>query len=153
MRERCEESLVLAQHFVRQYAAAHGIRPKHTSRDAEVWLQEYGWPGNVRELSHLMERVTLLSREAVVNASILEQLCLPRPLRVVQAWVSPVQSEVAPLDEPARIRQALSQTGGNVVQAVRLLGISRGTLRYWKRRHGIGRPNLPALTPPHGSRA
>ena len=153
LRERCEDILVLAQHFVRQYAAAHGIRPKCLSRDAEVWLQEYGWPGNVRELSHLMERVTLLSREAVVNASILEQLCLPRPLRVVQAWVSPVQSEVAPLDEPARIRQALSQTGGNVVQAARLLGISRGTLRYWMRRHGIGRPNLQALTPPHGSRA
>src|SRR5207249_290662 len=58
-----------------------------------------------------------------------------------------------PLDEPARIRQALSQTGGNVVQAARLLGISRGALRYWMRRHGIGRPYWQAWTPPHGSRA
>ena len=61
MRERGEDILVLAQHFVRQYAEAHGLLPKRLSRDAEAWLQGYGWPGNVRELSHLMERVTLLS--------------------------------------------------------------------------------------------
>src|SRR5262249_26918579 len=149
LRERGEDILVLAQHFVRQYAAAHGLLPKQVSRDAEVWLLGYGWPGNVRALSHLMERVTLLSREAVITASILEQLCLPRPLLAVRAEVPPVRDEAEPLDEPARIRQALGQTGGNVMQAARLLGISRGALRYWMRRHGIGRPNLTVLTQPH----
>src|SRR5262249_32800592 len=74
LRERGEDILVLAQHFLRQYAAAHGLLLKQVSRDAEVWLQGYGWPGNVRELSHLMERVTLLSAEAVVTAATLEQL-------------------------------------------------------------------------------
>src|SRR4029450_8408157 len=122
------------------------------SRDAEVWLQEYGWPGNVRELSHLMERVTLLSREAVVTASILEQLCLPRPLRVVQSGVPPVRSEAEPLDEPARIRQALSQTGGNIVQAARLLRLNRGALRYRMRQYGIRRPRVEELIPPHDGR-
>ena len=39
LRERGEDILVLAQHFVRQYAAAHGLLPKQLSRDAEVWLQ------------------------------------------------------------------------------------------------------------------
>jgi DNA-binding NtrC family response regulator/tetratricopeptide (TPR) repeat protein/class 3 adenylate cyclase len=151
LRERSVDILVLAQHFLRQYATAHGLLPKQVSRDAEVWLRGYGWPGNVRELSHLMERVTLLSTEAVVTPATLEQLCLPRPLRVVQSEAPPVRGEAEPLDESARICQALSQTGGNVVQAARLLGISRGALRYWMRRHGIGRPNLSALTPPHGS--
>ena len=132
---------------------AHGLRTKQISRDAEAWLRGYGWPGNVRELSHLMERVMLLSREAVVTAPTLEQLCLPRPPRAVQLGVPPVRDEAEFLDEPARMRQALIQTGGNVVQAARLLGISRGALRYWMRRYGIGRPNLKALTPPHGSQA
>src|SRR5215471_9544093 len=149
LRERGEDILALAQHFVRQYAVAHGLRPKPLSRDAEAWLQDYSWPGNVRELSHLMERVTLLSREAVITASILEQLCLPRPLLAVRAEVPPVRDEAEPLDEPTQIRQALGQTGGNVMQAARLLGISRGALRYWMRRHGIGRPYLTVLTPPH----
>jgi transcriptional regulator with AAA-type ATPase domain len=50
LRERGEAILVLARHFVRQYAAAHGLLPKQLSRDAEVWLRGYGWSGNVREL-------------------------------------------------------------------------------------------------------
>ena len=149
MRERGEDILILAQHFVRQYAAAHGLLPKSLSRDAEVWLQDYGWPGNVRELSHLMERVTLLSTEAVVTASTLEQLCLPRPLRAVQPGTPPVRREAEPLDEPTRIRQALSQTGGNVVQAARLLRLNRGALRYRMRQYSIRRPSWETLTLPH----
>jgi transcriptional regulator with AAA-type ATPase domain/tetratricopeptide (TPR) repeat protein len=149
LRERGEDILLLAQHFVRQYAAAHGLRPKQVSRDAEAWLLGYSWPGNVRELSHLMERVTLLSTEAVVTAPTLEQLCLPRPLRAVQAEAPSVRSEAELLDEPARIRQALSQTGGNVVQAARLLRLNRGALRYRMRQYGIRRPNREALTLPH----
>src|SRR5439155_7169282 len=93
LRERGEDILVLAQHFVRQHAAAHGLPPKQVSRDAEVWLRGYGWPGNVRELSHLMERVTLFSTEAAVTADTLEQLCLPRPLHVVQAGAPSVRGE------------------------------------------------------------
>jgi DNA-binding NtrC family response regulator/class 3 adenylate cyclase len=153
LRERGEDLLSLAQHFVRQYAVAHGLPPKQLGRDAAVWLQGYGWPGNVRELSHLMERVTLFSTEAVVNAAILEQLCLSRPQRVVRSEAAPGWSADAPLDEPARMRQALAQTGGNVVQAARLLGLNRGALRYRMRQSGIRRPTLPALTPPHGSQA
>jgi DNA-binding NtrC family response regulator/tetratricopeptide (TPR) repeat protein/class 3 adenylate cyclase len=152
LRERGEDILVLAQHFVRQYAAAHGLLPKQLSRDAEAWLRSYDWSGNVRELSHLMERVTLLSTQVVVNAPTLEQMCLPRPLLAIRTGTPPVRDEAAPLDELARLRQALGQTGGNVVRAARLLGISRGTLRYWMRRYGIGRPSWQALTPPHGSR-
>jgi DNA-binding NtrC family response regulator/tetratricopeptide (TPR) repeat protein len=153
LRERGEDILILARHFVRQYAVAHGLPPKSLSRDAAAWLQDYGWPGNVRELSHLLERVTLLSTQAVVTAPILEQLCLPRPLHGVQAEAPPLHREVEPLDESARLRQALSQTGGNVVQAARLLGISRGALRYWMRRYGIGRLHLHALTPLDDSQA
>jgi DNA-binding NtrC family response regulator len=149
LRERGEDILILAQHFLRQYAEAHGLLPKQVSRDAEVWLQAYGWPGNVRELSHLMERVTLFSPQGVVTAATLEQLCLPRPLRAVQSGAPPVRSKAAPLDEPARIRQALSQTGGNVVQAARLLRLNRGALRYRMRQYGIRRLSWEALTLPH----
>jgi tetratricopeptide (TPR) repeat protein/class 3 adenylate cyclase len=99
-----------------------------------------------------MERATLLSTQVVVNAPTLEQLCLPRPLRAVQSGAPPVWSEAEPLDEPARLRQALSQTGGNVVQAARLLRLNRGALRYRMRQYGIRRPSWEALTPPHGSR-
>ena len=152
LRERGADIVVLAQHFLHRYAAAHGLPPKQVSRDAEAWLRSYGWPGNVRELSHLMERVTLFSPQVVVNATTLEQLCLPRPLRAVRSEASPIGSEDAPLDEPARIRQALDQTGGNVVQAACLLNLNRGALRYRMRQYGIGRLRWQTLTPPQGRR-
>ena len=70
----------MAEQFLRRYAEAHGVRPNRLSRAAEAWLHSYRWPGNVRELSHLLERVTLLSQEAIVSPSMLEALCLPQPL-------------------------------------------------------------------------
>src|SRR5207244_7719366 len=78
LRERREDILVLARHFLAQYGVAHGLPPRRLSAAAEAWLQGYDWPGNVRELSHLMERVTLFSREAIVARDTLEELCLPR---------------------------------------------------------------------------
>jgi tetratricopeptide (TPR) repeat protein len=126
------------------------LEPKRLSRDAEAWLQGYSWPGNVRELSHLLERVTLLSTAAVVSASTLVELCLPRLQPAVRAGATPPQGEAELLDEAARIRQALGQTGGNVVRAAQLTGISRGVMRYRMRQYGIGRPCFPMSTPLRG---
>jgi DNA-binding NtrC family response regulator/class 3 adenylate cyclase len=141
LRERGEDCLVLAQHFLQRYAAAHGLHPKRLSRVAEAWLLGYDWPGNVRELSHLMERVTLLSPETILDRQILERLCLPRLQPSPQPESIPVSGELAPLDEPTRIRHTLIQAEGNVARAARLLGMSRGTLRYRMRRYGIERPS------------
>jgi DNA-binding NtrC family response regulator len=47
--ERGEDIELLAQHFLRQYAEAHGLLPKRLSRDTEAWLQGHGWPGMRRQ--------------------------------------------------------------------------------------------------------
>src|SRR5215813_3865781 len=57
LRERDADILLLAEEFLRSYAAAHGLAPKQLSEEARTWLSTYPWPGNVRELGHLMERV------------------------------------------------------------------------------------------------
>jgi transcriptional regulator with PAS, ATPase and Fis domain len=90
LRHRGEDIVILAQQFLQQYAKAHQLSPKRLSGAAEAWLREYNWPGNVRELSHLMERVTLLSPEAIINPQTLECLCLPR------AQPAPRQERVRP---------------------------------------------------------
>src|SRR5439155_19569533 len=79
LRERGEDMLVLAQEFLRHYAEAHRLIPKQLSPEAEAWLQRYAWPGNVRELSHLIERVTLLHPEVVLDAASIERLGLVQP--------------------------------------------------------------------------
>ena len=130
---------VLAQQLLQHYAEGHRLRPKRLSGAAEAWLQEYPWPGNVRELSHLLERVTLLHPEDILGPQILERWCLPPIQTAVHLEAEPVMEVQAPKDEPTRIRQILRQTEGNVVQAARLLGLSRKALRYRMQRYGIER--------------
>jgi DNA-binding NtrC family response regulator/tetratricopeptide (TPR) repeat protein/class 3 adenylate cyclase len=146
LRERREDIIVLAQRFLEQYAEAHRLGPKRLSGAAEAWLLDYPWPGNVRELSHLMERLTLLTSEAIVNPHTLERLCLPRIQPAVHAETSSAKGDDTPQDEAALIAQALLHTKGNVVHAARLLGWSRKALRYRMQRYGIERPSGEART-------
>ena len=141
LRERGADIVRLAQQFLHEYAKAHQLLPKRLSREALGWLQRYDWPGNVRELSHLMERVTLLSPEVLIDPQTLARLCLPRVPAAPPAAAAPAAAEEQPLDEAARITQALWQTQGNVVQAARVLGLSRKALRYRMRRYGLARPS------------
>ena len=93
VRERGDDILGLARHFLRRYGEVHGLPPKGLSRAAEAWLLRYDWPGNVRELSHLMERVTLLSHETMVAPESLERLCLPRLGAPLPAESTPIDGE------------------------------------------------------------
>jgi DNA-binding NtrC family response regulator len=147
IRERGDDILGLAWHFLRHYGEVHGLPPKGLGRAAEAWLLRYDWPGNVRELSHLMERVTLLSHDTLLAPESLERLCLPRLGALPQPPESaPIGGETDPPDEPTRIRQALVQAEGNVLGAARLLGLGRGALRHRMRRYGIEAPSREDLT-------
>jgi hypothetical protein len=88
-----------------------------------------------------MELVTLLSPEALIAPQTLERLCLPRVPSATHGEAAPTEADNRPLDEPAWITQALLQTQGNVVQAARVLGLSRKALRYRMRRYSIARPS------------
>jgi DNA-binding NtrC family response regulator len=148
LRERREDIVVLARHFLAQYAAAHGLQAQRLSAAAETWLQAYDWPGNVRELSHLMERITLFSRETIVAPNTLADLCLPRLPSVEQRASEPDRVASEADDEQAGLLEALRHAGGNVVQAARLLGLSRAAMRHRMARYGITRPQV---VPHHGS--
>jgi DNA-binding NtrC family response regulator/tetratricopeptide (TPR) repeat protein len=164
LRERGTDVLDLAQQFLQQYAEGHRLPPKKLSEAAEAWLQSYPWPGNVRELSHLMERVTLLHSDVVLDPQSLERWCLPhvQPTPTIEA--EPTANAREREDEPTRIRRILDQTEGNVVQAARLLGLSRKALRYRMNRYGIERPSRKEafhslaertgeLAPPHSPKS
>jgi DNA-binding NtrC family response regulator/tetratricopeptide (TPR) repeat protein len=153
LRARGDDILTLAQHFLRRYADAHGVPSKRLSGAAEAWLLRYDWPGNVRELSHLMERLTLLIAQAILTPETLEQLSLTRPALSPQPESAPAGGVLEPLDEPARIRQALIQAEGNVMRAARLLGLSRSALRHRLRRYRIVHPDHENVAPLPGTSA
>jgi Bacterial regulatory protein, Fis family len=91
-----------------------------------------------------MERVTLLSSETIIDPDTLERLSLSRPSTPPESRTA--DADRALPDEATRIAQALGLTGGNVVRAARLLGMSRDAVRYRMRKYGIVLP-APQLSP------
>ena len=132
LRDRREDILPLAQHFLRRYSARYGRPRAGFSDQAAGALLRYEWPGSVRELDHAVERAVLLSEGDPIQAWDL-------------ALVSPGREGAEPgegprsLDQLERdaIRTALAQSEGNVSLAAKALGLSRSALYRRLQRHGL----------------
>lgn len=77
LRERREDILALAGHFLERSSRENGRSLKHIGPDAERLLMTYHWPGNVRELENTMERAVVLANK---DEDTLSARLLPRPL-------------------------------------------------------------------------
>jgi two-component system nitrogen regulation response regulator NtrX len=64
LRDRRDDIPLLAAHFMREFSATHGRRPRPVAEEALRALMAYSWPGNVRELKNLIERIVILTTEA-----------------------------------------------------------------------------------------
>jgi two-component system nitrogen regulation response regulator NtrX len=61
LRERKEDLPLLARHFLKEFSAAYGGRPREITDDAVDTLMRYSWPGNVRELRNVIERIVIMN--------------------------------------------------------------------------------------------
>ena len=61
LRERREDIPLLARHFLKEFSAAYGRRPREITDDAIETLMRYSWPGNVRELRNVIERIVIMN--------------------------------------------------------------------------------------------
>jgi two-component system response regulator AtoC len=143
LRERREDIPLLAECFMRRYAAEATKEVRRISPSAMEVLLSYPWPGNVRELENVIERAVLFSDGEVIQEELLPQeICLQgeairlqvpeAPLRVKDT-VDKMSQEL----ERGLIERALDMTGGNRTAAARLLGISRRGLLYKIKTYGI----------------
>ena len=157
LRERGADVLLLASSFLTSLCDEYGMPPRRLSDDARAWLLDYRWPGNVRELRNQMERIVLLENDEVVRAE--HFLSLQRD----EVEDDDSQVTVAPGDQagfkvtlPPRgvplallerevIRAALARCAGNVSRAARHLSISRQTMIYRMKKHGLASPSSPGL--------
>jgi DNA-binding NtrC family response regulator len=73
LRQRPEDTELLASRFLATLAVHHGVPLKRLSRQALRMLQSYSWPGNVRELRNFVERAVLLSKSQVIGEDIVRQ--------------------------------------------------------------------------------
>src|SRR2546427_1636125 len=152
LRERGEDVLVLAEHYLGLACADYGVSAKTLSADAQAALRAYGWPGNVRELANLMERVALLSSDPVVTAETLG-LTAVTPAKA-PTTAAPSGGSASSLDDAVRDRviDVLAQTGWNISRTAALLGISRNTLRARIEKYGLRPGEAPAPPLPRPER-
>ena len=128
LRDRPEDILLLAEHFLSRFAA-QARRPKMSfTSDARRRLQAHSWPGNVRELRNLMERVAFLSATDRVDADDLAFILSP------EQEGGPQFSLELGLDAATRefqkdfIRRSIRQVNNNMTDAAKLLGLHRSNL-------------------------
>ena len=134
LRERREDIPVLAEHFLREYAAAADRPIQGFSQEAMQSLLAHSWPGNVRELENVVERAVALAPGLIVEESDLPEK-LAAPSRV--SSVAP-QGDQLTLEETIRrhVIEVLEQVHGNKSEAARVLGIPRRTLYRMLERYG-----------------
>ena len=127
LRERGDDILLLARHFLREFARKFQKRLSDISPEAAQMFLEYPWPGNVRELKNQIERVVLLEEG---------QRLLPEHLPVEFSGRKPAAESAGAVKdvlalptlaqiEAEHIGEVLRLTAGNKSRAARILGISR----------------------------
>ncbi len=139
LRDRGEDSLLMARHFVEFFAAKMGRHIKPLSRQVKERILAYDFPGNVRELKNIIERAIIISETDSIELDNLPHRMLshttPMPTtddsRAVAVRLGPTVIDFIPgVDtmntlEEKLINHALERTNGVKSEAARFLGISR----------------------------
>jgi two-component system, NtrC family, nitrogen regulation response regulator NtrX len=135
LRERGNDIVLLAEHFLRRFSAETGAPKKKLSAGAAARLKSYGWPGNVRELRNVIERLAILLPGETIEAD--------------DVHLETRRSEVAgaiPRDLPLKeardefekqyILARLRDFAGNVSRTAEALGVERSNL--YRKLHAYG---------------
>ncbi len=139
LRERSDDILLLANHFVRELGSRIGRGEPGLSRDAQDLLRSYPWPGNIRELANAVERALILAEGGLLTAA---HFGLDRArgqrLEAENGQVSEKSVPEALIDlERRAILAAVEHTKGNKTRAAVLLGITRTKLHTRLKRLGL----------------
>lgn len=127
LRERTEDIAIIARHFIAEFSAAYGRKPKELSEAALEILLRYSWPGNVRELRNLVERLVIMVPQQRVEPPHL-------PPEVFRAVPRSAPSPQAKLNEARAayerdfILRKLEENQWNMSRTARALGLERSHL-------------------------
>lgn len=135
LRERRDDIMPLADHFVAKYAQKLGKEVRRISTSAINMMHAYHWPGNVRELENGIEHAVLMSRDQVIHA-----YDLPPTLQTPDATdISSPQTLKSRVNllERDMIIDSLKRNQGSIRRAATELGITERMIRYKIRKLGI----------------
>jgi transcriptional regulator with PAS, ATPase and Fis domain len=127
LRERTEDIDDLVDVLIRRIGLRLRKPSPAVSVDALRWIRAYRWPGNVRELANTLERAIALAEH---DTLLLEDLAQASRLPGNDHFLHDALARGWTLEDVQRayIRHVLDATGGNKIQAARILGVDRSTL-------------------------
>lgn len=143
LRDRGEDVLLLADHFVRELGMRIGRGEPGLSRDAREALLAHPWPGNIRELQNAVERALIMTDGRLISAA---DLGLVPPRDRAPAGVGGGQAAGSPARgfggsladwEKHIVLDVLGKAKGNKSHAARLLGLTRSQLYTRLKRFGL----------------
>ncbi|CAN5907135.1 sigma-54 dependent transcriptional regulator [soil metagenome] len=154
LRERLDDLPILVDHFARRFCRELDKQACEATPEFLEVLQRHAWPGNIRELQSVLKQAILRSHGPVLLPNFLPPLSSPPTARGpepesagpgwagfvddrLQAGSTSLYDEALAKMEREVIGRVLRHTGGNQVQAAKILGITRGTLRTKIRTLGI----------------
>jgi DNA-binding NtrC family response regulator len=155
LRERREDIMPLAVHFVAELAERHRLVARPFSEAARRALLSHDWPGNVRELRNALERALVLA-----EGDAIEPADLPAAVTGSVAALTPAEAVLAELPygsararvlesfDRAFLSAALERHAGNVSATARALGLHRQSLQKLLRRVFAGEDPAPPGAPP-----
>ena len=128
LRERGDDVLVLAHHFLAQYARRYRKNLEGFTPAAEDLLRKHRWPGNVRELKAAVSSAALMAETRLIGADLFGQVQRSAVQDLIE--LPGTGDGIMPIEklELAYLRRVLDLCGGNKVLAAQKLGISRQTL-------------------------
>ncbi len=140
LRERKQDILLLAQHYIKIYNRQFRRNVESISKDAQKILLEYDWPGNVRQLKNVIERIMILENVHEIKADHLPEEIRSGPLpsdEIIKSFRLPDEGIALQEVEKLLIHQALKRTAGNQIQAAKLLDITRDAFRRKMKKYGL----------------
>ena len=140
LRERGDDAVLLAEHFLRAIAAKQARTPPRFDPAVQDLFRRHAWPGNVRQLRNVIESMLVLSRGdrlglQNVPAELTDTDTDPAPAR--PAAETPSFATSLKLSERATIQAVLAECRGNLTQVAKQLGIARSTLYRRLEEYGL----------------
>ena len=135
LKDRKEDILPLAEHFLKKYAEENNKGGIIFSPEVMEFMLNYSWPGNVRELENLIEHGVILAKgNAIQMAELPQDIDLP---------ILPEEKSIEAVTK-IHIFKVLEEAKGNITQAAKTLGIRRTTLYNKLKKYNYTVNNLDA---------
>lgn len=134
LRERWEDTLLLAEGFINQFNKKYRTK-KHFSPEVLVWMNQYEWPGNVRELRNVIEQMAIVSDGDEILLADVPKL-LRKGVNDRRSYKNMSLKEANEKLEKALIQKVLRETNNNK-EAATVLGISQSTLLRRINKYGL----------------